>query len=163
MTPATEQILHIDGHRLMVLALNPDTPGRSIILLHGITASVRFWAADELASLLTPYGPCYSLSLPGHYPAAFPPDMPAQDLTAEMMAHVLTAAIRQLAGEQPALLVGHSTGGFAALDIAAHTPDLTCGVISIGGFARGRWTGLLGLYQRLARDSWFGRARLKAQ
>lgn len=157
----TEQILHVEGHRLAALPLNPGAPGRPIILLHGVMASVQFWAANELASLLAPYGPCTALSLPGHYPAAFPAGFQAPDLTAEMMARVLTAAIRQLAGEQPVTLVGHSTGGFAALDIAAHTPDLAGGVISIAGFARGRWTGMLGLYQRLARGDWWARARLR--
>jgi pimeloyl-ACP methyl ester carboxylesterase len=68
-----------------------------------------------------------------------------------MMARVLTAAIRELVGQRAVTLAGHSTGGFAALAIAAHTPDLAGRVVSISGFAQGQWTGALGFYQKLMR------------
>jgi pimeloyl-ACP methyl ester carboxylesterase len=153
MTTAKE--MQIEGHKLVTLSFNPDTPGSPIILLHGIIASVHFWSPDLLAPY-TRYGPCYALSLPGHYPAAFPSNFSQDSLTAEMIAHTLTAAIRQLVGDQPVILVGHSTGGFAALDIAIHAPKVPQGVISISGFAHGLWTGWLGMYQWLARQGWPG-------
>jgi pimeloyl-ACP methyl ester carboxylesterase len=99
--------------------------------------------------------------LPGHYPASFPSEYGTDDLTAESIANVMTAALRQLIGSQPAILVGHSTGGFAALDIAAHYPDMVAGVISISGFAHGQWTGMLGLNQRMVQHNGFGKQLFK--
>ncbi len=146
---------------LTAIALNPGDPGVPVILLHGITASVHFWEPGLVAPFRE-YGPCYALSLPGHYPAAFPPSFGPDDLTAESIAAVLTAAIRELVGECPVLLVGHSTGGFAALAIAAHTPEIARGVISIAGFAQGQWTGALGMYQHWARSGALGRLAFKS-
>jgi pimeloyl-ACP methyl ester carboxylesterase len=152
--------IQVDGHKLVALSCNPDTPGPPIILLHGITASIYFWTPDQI-SIFAERGPCYVLSLPGHYPAVFPPDFQKESLTAENIAHVLTAAIQRLVGNQPVLLVGHSTGGFAALDIAAHAPELARGIISISGFAQGRWIGALGFNQWLVRCGSLGKLLFK--
>jgi pimeloyl-ACP methyl ester carboxylesterase len=141
---------NIEGHTLAALPINPGASGEPVILLHGITSSVYTWLVDPWPVLLE-QGPCYALSLPGHYPARFPPGFRREQLTAEMMARILIAAIRQLAGDRPVTLIGHSTGGFAALDIAAHTPEIASRVVSIAGFARGRWIGNLGLAQRAVR------------
>ncbi len=40
-------------------------------------------------------------------PAAFPPGFRREDLTAEMIARVLTGAIRELVGDQLVMLIGH--------------------------------------------------------
>lgn len=149
--------MQIEGHRLVALAINPDTPGQPVILLHGIASSVNFWIPDLVCPFLE-RGPCYALSLPGHYPAAFPPGFSENGLTAEMMACVLADGIRELVNSQPVMLVGHSTGGFAALAIAASHPEIARQVISISGFVQGKWTGALGMYQRLARRGLVGRA-----
>lgn len=145
------QELQIEGHKLVALTFNSDRKGPPVILFHGIIASVHFWTPDLLAPFLK-LGPCYVLSLPGHYPAVFPRDFSRSSLTADTLARILTCAIRQLVGLTPSILVGHSTGGFVALNIAAHTPEIVRNVISISGFAQGRWTGLLGMYQHLARS-----------
>jgi pimeloyl-ACP methyl ester carboxylesterase len=154
------QFLSIDKHQLAAVCLNPGTPGEPVILLHGITSSIYAWAIQPPSVLAQ--GPCYSLSLPGHFPATFPADLPAEALTAEMIAHVLIAAIRELAGDRPVTLIGHSTGGFAALAVAAHAPDLARRVISVSGFACGRWTGALGQYQKMVRRGAPGRAAYRA-
>ncbi len=65
------QELHSEGHKLAALSFNPEQAGCPVILLHGIIASVHFWSPDLVAPFLK-LGPCYALSLPGHYPAAFP-------------------------------------------------------------------------------------------
>jgi pimeloyl-ACP methyl ester carboxylesterase len=154
------QELHIEGHKLAALSFNPDQAGPPVILIHGIIGSVYFWSPDLLAPFLN-IGPCYSLSLPGHYPAAFPKGFSPAALTADYLAQIMTCAIRQLVGTRPCLLVGHSTGGFAALNIAAHAPDMAQNVISISGFAQGRWTGWLGMYQHLARSGRAGQWTFK--
>jgi pimeloyl-ACP methyl ester carboxylesterase len=152
--------MQIEGHKLAALSFNPDTPGTPIILVHGITSSIASFSLRDL-SLLIPRGPCYSLSLPGHYPAAFPAGFRREELTAETIARLLIAAICELVGERPVALVGHSTGGFACLDIAAHRPDLAHWVISIAGFAHGRWGGALGLNQTMVRCGVVGRRMFK--
>ncbi len=59
------------------------------------------------------------------------------------------------------MLVGHSTGGFAALCIAIYEPQTVAGIVSIAGFEKGKWTGALGVNQWLARQGSLGRALFK--
>ncbi|KAB8143457.1 alpha/beta hydrolase [Chloroflexia bacterium SDU3-3] len=142
--------LHIEDHKLAALALNPDADGEPIILLHGINLSPSFWRTDDL---FTRHGPCHALTLPGHFPGAFPPNMPESALDAASIARLLAATIRQLVGDRPVTVAGISTGGFAALALAAHEPQLVRRVVSISGFAEGGWTGMLGTYQAWLRDT----------
>lgn len=160
-TDMTSEPIHlsIDGHELAALCLNPDAVGEPVILLHGVTSSIYAWAVQPPCVLAQ--GPCYSLSLPGHFPAIFPADLSPEALTAEMIAHVLIAAIRELVGDRPVTLIGHSTGGFAALAAAAYAPTLARRVVSVCGFVQGRWSGALGLYQKLVRCGAPGRAVYK--
>lgn len=74
-----------------------------------------------------------------------------------MFSEVLNAALRELVGEQPIGLVGYSTGGFAALNLAARQPERVARVLSLAGFAVGRWQGLLGRLQSLAARGRMGR------
>jgi pimeloyl-ACP methyl ester carboxylesterase len=153
---------HVDGHKLVAVALNAsDAAGHPVVLLHGIAGTVRFWTHDQISAFLA-QGPCYALSLPGHYPAAFPPGFQKEQLTAEMIGRVLAGAILELVADQPVTLVGMSTGGFAALAIALYRPELVRRIISISGFCQGRWTGVLGGYQWLVRRGAAGRAVFKA-
>jgi pimeloyl-ACP methyl ester carboxylesterase len=154
------QTINIEGHKLAVLPINPGAKGEPLILVHGITGSVSSWVVNPLPIVLE-QGPCYALSLPGHFPAAFPPDFKQEQLTAEMVARIMAEAIHQLAGDRPVTLMGHSTGGFAALNIAAHYPKLARRIVSISGFAHGRWTGALGMYQRLVRMGSAGKGLYK--
>jgi pimeloyl-ACP methyl ester carboxylesterase len=151
--------LTVDGHRLVALETNPDNTSEPTILLHGFTHSPAFWRTDPVFAAI---GPSYALTLPGHRPGAFPPGMRGEQLTAELLAQVLSGAIRQLIGVTPATLVGFSTGAFAALAIAAYQPGLARRIVSISGFAQGRWTGGLGLHQHLVRLGPPGRALSRA-
>ena len=153
--------LDIDGHRLCAICLNPEAQGEPIILIHGITGSISSWLVNPLPFVLE-QGPCYALSLPGHFPAAFPPGFRQDQLTAEMLARVMAEAIRQTVGERPVTLLGHSTGGFSALNIAARYPQMARRVVSISGFALGKWIGALGFYQWLVRSGGLGKAVYKA-
>lgn len=148
------QEISIRDHTLAALPFNPDTPGAPIILLHGVTASIHFWTPEILAPFIE-RGPCTALSLPGHYPARFPAGFRGP-LTASLFVDLLAEAIQQIAGGRRALLVGHSTGGFAALALAASTP-LACGVVCLSGFAHGVWTGAFTSLQKTARGGPFSR------
>jgi pimeloyl-ACP methyl ester carboxylesterase len=152
--------LNLDGHRLSAICLNPGAPGEPVILLHGITSSTSFWQANPPPYLLE-LGPCYALSLPGHFPALTQDEFKSGILTAERLVSLLEAGIRQLVGERPVTLFGHSTGGFFALAFAARYPERVHRLVSISGFAHGRWIGILGLYQRAVRLGWVGETYFK--
>ncbi len=141
--------LEVEKHRLVAIAGNPSKPGPPIIFLHGITASIHFWPPSLPAEIRQNY-PWYSLSLPGHFPAIAPEDFGPARVTPEMFAQVLGTAIGQLVGNQPVMVVGHSTGAFAALLLAALRPQQIRSVLCISGFYQGAWTGLFGFLQKLA-------------
>ncbi len=145
----------IEGQTMVARALNPDAKGEPIILMHGITGSLNFWYGSIISHFL-PCGPCYAISLPGHYPAVFPADFKRESLTAEWMARIMAGTIRELVGDRPVTLVGHSTGGFSTLNIAIHYPALARRLLSISGFSHGRWIGPLGLGQWLAAHGTLG-------
>lgn len=152
--------LNIDDHKLVVACLNPGAIGEPVILLHGITSSISFWEANPARYLLD-IGPCYSVSLPGHFPAVAPDSFKNTPLSAETLVTLLEKTIRQIAGEKPVTVIGHSTGGFAALALAAYKPEIIHRVVSISGFAHGRWTGALGIYQHAVKLGWLGETYFK--
>ena len=147
---STPYEISIDGHNIAALGFNQHMPGPAVFFIHGITSSLNFWVPSQTPIFNNAFR-WYSLTLPGHYPATFPIGLQASDLRADMMASVLMRSIDALAPDVPVILVGHSTGGFSALNIAARWPERVAGVISISGFAHGRWTGALAWLQWLAR------------
>lgn len=143
---------------LAALRLNAYRTGTPIILLHDMTQSIYFWIIDQV---FRHYGPCYSLSLPGHAPAsATIPFTPAM-LRPRRLAATLAGAIRYLVGKQPVVVVGHSVGGFAALTLAAYYPELVRGVVTLCGFAQGHLMGTPGWYQHLAHSGPTGQWSLR--
>ncbi len=152
--------IELEGHCLAAVLTHASDSGIPVFFLHGIAGSIYFWT-PELTSPFHDLGPCYSLSLPGHFPAAFPKDFPADCLTAELIARLVSSAIRKIVGNKKVLLVGHSTGGFAALSVAIYDPDAVAGIISIAGFSQGQWTGALGLNQWFVRQGPLGRSVFK--
>ncbi len=152
--------IEIEGHRLAAVLTHTSNSGTPIVFLHGIGGSVHFWTPD-LTAPFRDLGPCYALSLPGHFPAVFPEGFPADCLTAELIAWLVSSAIQKIVGNKKVLLVGHSTGGFAALSTAIHHPEVVAGVVSIAGFSKGQWTGALGFSQWLVRLGPIGCATFK--
>jgi pimeloyl-ACP methyl ester carboxylesterase len=144
--------------RLAALQLSKHANNDVTILLHGVTHSLYLWQADPF---YTQWSNCWALSLPGHFPAlcsAQPPfavDVPT-------MIEPLAAAIRQIADGHEVTLLGISMGAFAALGLAASHPELVRRVISISGFAKGRWIGSYGILQALARGGTPGRMLFRA-
>lgn len=161
MNSREPHLLSINGHTLAALAFNDRLASTPVIYIHGIGSSIYFWVPGQTDQVKNNF-PWYSLSLPGHYPAVLPPDFYCEDLTVDALAGVLIPAVRELAGDRRPILIGHSTGGFSVLLIAALVPDLPKAVISVSGFAQGQWTGVLGILQRLARGGATGKALFKA-
>ena len=148
--------LNIDGHLLVASTYNGHLDGLPVVFIHGITASMGFWELCTIPSLHHHFR-CHSLSLPGHYPARAPVEFRRQPLTADCITDLLAKAIAQLTDNQHAILVGHSTGGFCALNIGARHPHLVARIICISGFTHGRWGGGWGQLQRLAKAGSLGR------
>lgn len=159
-TKPSHQVFQIENHKLVALGFNTHLNTTPIIFIHGITASVNSWTIGSPPILAN--HPWYSLSLPGHYPAEFPPTFKTDALTPELIARLLATAVSQLTKSQPAIIVGHSTGGFAALAIAAQYPELVDGVVCVSGFVQGSWRSALGLLQKLASNGRLGQALFNA-
>lgn len=143
-----QQIVEIDGHKLAALCALEGRSGTPVVFLHGITVCVDFWPL-VLPEAVREGFPWVSLSLPGHYPSQLPPGFQAADVTEELFARLHSRAIAELVGTQPVHLVGWSTGGFSALNLAARCPNQVRSVLSISGFAKGHWKGIIGRMQRL--------------
>lgn len=143
-----QHLLEIDGQTIAASSANVGRPGIPIVFLHGITASIDFWR-HSLPAAIRDERHWISLSLPGHFPSRFPAGFKADAVTTEMFAAVHRGALRALVGDQPVALVGWSTGGFSALNLAARYPQSVQSVMSISGFAKGSWRGVIGKMQRL--------------
>jgi pimeloyl-ACP methyl ester carboxylesterase len=151
---ARTKFVEYRGTTLAYLEGNRDRPGTPFVMMHGIMLSARYWAV--LLERMMPDRPWVSLSLPGHHPSRFPEDTRCADVDEEFFAELLDAALDQLAISGPVVLGGHSTGGFAAINHAARRPGRACAVVSVAGFASGRWRGVEGLQQRMTHWGWLG-------
>lgn len=152
----TIQLLSVKGHKIAARLFNPNAENVPLICIHGITSSVEFWTVGQL-DWVKRGKQWIALGLPGHFPSEFPAGFKPEDLTPELIAELLWGALDQLIGDQPVVVGGHSTGGFAAVAMAAKKPDRVKGVFSISGFVHGKWTGVLSLLQTFARLGTLGR------
>ena len=141
-----------EGHRIAYLAHGADRPGTPLVFLHGLSVSVRFWEHAMYDEIRNHY-PWYSIGLPLHAPSTFPRDFRERDIDEHLFFRLLHSTIRHLVGDRAVILIGHSLGGFAALNFAAKNPDQTLGVVAIGAFATGRAEGLEGLLENLTERS----------
>ncbi len=159
----TTHEFEIEGYHLVTLPLNPEAAGEPMVLMHGLHVSVRMWQWPDL-NFLCEHGPCYALSLPGHYPATFPPNFDASLLTAETVSRVLTTAIQQMFGNQRRVtLIGLSLGACTALAIAAYYPEMVSRLICVSGAAEGKKVrGSIRVNLWLARQGGLARAIDKA-
>ncbi|MDF1826468.1 MAG: alpha/beta hydrolase [Verrucomicrobiales bacterium] len=138
------------GHRIACLShLNPEANRLPVVWIHGLTMSVHFWEAG-MFDLATEGRSWYSVSLPLHAPSACEENADRCAVDEHLLASMLLEALKQLIPEGRCHLVGHSLGGFAAMNLAAKFPDRIASVTSVGGFMTGRARGLEGALQFLA-------------
>ncbi len=151
--PAITGYVDYHGHRIPYIRRDP--PGSEgvtpIILVHGLTGSVRFWEAGFPEPLRSNF-PWHSIGLPLHAPATLPTDPDQLDLSEQDYAELLLAVIDHLAPGRPVHLLGYSLGGFAVLNLAARHPERVKSVVSISGFTTGRVQGLRDFMGFLAQD-----------
>lgn len=147
-----EGLVESGGHQLAYLAVNEHLASDAepaIVFIHGVLASVNFWL-DCVPPKFKEERAWYSLSLPAHHPSTVPKTFVLGDVDETWFFHVMNGALKQLLGEKKAIVVGHSTGGFCALNLAIHQAPNLVGIVSVAGFHRGRWGGVEGLLLKLA-------------
>lgn len=143
--------ISLPGQTLAAISANESAPGPPVVFIHGITASVDFWL-PSMPPEIRDGRRWISLSLPGHHPAKIERSTIASwdAVTSEMWAGWYEAALQQLIGDEPADFVGWSTGGFTSLAMGIHFPHRVRSILSISGFAIGKWLGLIGRFQRMS-------------
>lgn len=146
-----ELLIDVKEQQLAVVAVNTHVNNTPLIFIHGVLASVNFWKSVIPNEILDSH-PWYSVSLPGHYPSTLPQGFSPTDIDEDWMADVYEVAIEKLIGDKDYILVGHSTGGFAALNLGARQPEKLKGIVSIAGFYNGDWGGIEGMLVKIA--SW---------
>jgi len=147
-----EGFVDIEGHRLAYLAVNehlarPEQP--AVVFIHGVLASVNFWL-DSVPPDFRENRAWYALSLPAHHPSTVPADFGLGQVDDQWFYRLMNGALEQLLDGRKATVVGHSTGGFSALNLAIHRAPSVVGIVSVAGFHRGKWGGVEGLLLKLA-------------
>ncbi len=149
--------VEIDGHNLVVdHPENLDTrPGPVWMFIHGIAVTSAFWE-PLMAQEFRENAAWISVSLPVHAPSTGPAGFSPKHVTPDLFNRLNGAVLDQLIPGRDVIVVGHSTGGFAGLCLALARPEQVSGVVSVGGFADGKWIGLEGDMQLMARKEKFG-------
>lgn len=136
-----EDFVEVEGHRLACLAVNEhlaraDEP--AVVFIHGVLASVNCWR-DWVPPSFREGRAWYALSLPAHHPSTVPADFNASQVNEQWFFRVMSGALQALVADKPVIVVGHSTGGFCALNLAIHRAPNVIGIVSVAGFHVGKW------------------------
>lgn len=147
-----EGCVQAEGHRLAFLAVNEhqardDEP--AIVFIHGVLASVNCWR-DCVPPAFREDKAWFALGLPAHYPSTAPQDFQPGQVNEDWFFRIMNGALKELLGDRKAIVVGHSTGGFSALNLAIHKAPNVIGIVSVAGFHRGVWGGVEGQLLKLA-------------
>ncbi|MEV0122202.1 alpha/beta fold hydrolase [Streptomyces sp. NPDC050703] len=128
---STEAPLPVTGETLLPLDhgdlyVRQDGPAEApaLLLIHGSAATSRSW--DALVPLLTSHR-VIRVDIPGHGRSAEPSD---GDYSLPVLGRRLATALDRL-DVRHAVLVGHSSGGYAATALAEHRPDLVRALVLI--------------------------------
>ena len=104
--------------------------GTPVILIHGLAASLHDW--DDLVPELSQRGyECYALDLLGHGDS---PKIDARAYQMDWLVEHFSSWMRSLHLTEPAILIGHSLGGYLALDYARRVSAWTRGLVLINPF-----------------------------
>jgi pimeloyl-ACP methyl ester carboxylesterase len=101
--------------------------GSPVILIHGIASSYHNW--DDLLPELVQEGyTCYALDLLGHGDS---PKVDSRAYQMEWMYEHFAGWVRSLHLTEPAILIGHSLGGYLALEYARRVPAWTRSLVLV--------------------------------
>jgi len=101
--------------------------GLSVLMLHGITDTWRSF--EPLLPWLPHDWHVVSMTQRGHGGSSAAASLPTRDFASD------AAAVVEILGLSPVLLVGHSMGAVNALRLAMDRPQLVRGVVAAGAFA----------------------------
>lgn len=141
-----EGFVESEGHRLGYLAVNEHLvrDGEpAVVFIHGVLASVNCWR-DCVPPSFRDGKAWYALSLPAHHPSTVPADFHGAHVDSPWFFRVMSGALQALVKDRPVIVVGHSTGGFCALNLAIHGMPNLAGIVSVAGFHVGKWGGVEG-------------------
>ncbi|MEM7747281.1 MAG: alpha/beta hydrolase [Pseudomonadota bacterium] len=133
-----------------------DGIGTPILFIPGFLETNSIWGALVLRTSPT-LPDCYALSLPGHPPWIPKPD---DNLTDEWIGQVADVIADLVA--TPVRLVGHSTGGLVALEIAQIRPDIVEDILLVGALNSGQVGGHKTITHSAAELPWIGHYILSA-
>jgi pimeloyl-ACP methyl ester carboxylesterase len=105
--------------------------GAPVILIHGMAASLYDWEALMPALAASGYR-AYALDLPGHGESAKPDDPGYYN--AQSVYNQVNAWIESLGLTQPPILVGHSLGGYFAIQFSLLRPQGSRALVLIDPF-----------------------------
>ncbi len=94
----------------------------TIVLLHGYLESLDVW--DDFTTLLAPHARVVAIDLPGHGIS----EVKGPVHTMSFLADVVYGAMKTL-GVEKALIVGHSMGGYVALEFMNRHPEAATGIV----------------------------------
>ena len=101
--------------------------GTPVILIHGIAASHHDW--DELVPVLAGQGyACYALDLLGHGDS---PRLSSRAYQMDWLFEHFSHWMKSLRLTEPAILIGHSLGGYLALEYARRVSAWTRGLLLV--------------------------------
>lgn len=120
-----------------IAAASPGSVSAPVALVHGLLCSSALWTADVFREALDGVE-AVALPLPGHHPWDLPPAAVSGAMCGDGAARAHAAALEAAFGGRPARLIGHSTGGLLALDVARLRPDLVSDVVLFGAIGDGR-------------------------
>lgn len=118
--PRTEMVELSTGTRVYALVAGPTDANETIVFLHGLGGSQSTWA-----SVLGEFARSFRIAavdLPGHG-ASDKPSPDAADYSLSALASAVGEVIEKLE-LSPAVIVGHSLGGAAAIQLALDRPKL---------------------------------------
>lgn len=149
----------VDPWRVPVewLSRSEDGRGEPVALIHGFLASNAIWRVDALAEALAGTD-AIALPLPGHFPWQLGPRQ-ARSLLAETeeLVDLYCMALERVFRHRPVRLVGHSSGGMIALEIARRRPDLVADVFVFGAVGSGTADDSAFLFRRVLKTPVIGR------
>ncbi len=125
-TYSIQEFEQIDGIHYAV-----DGDGPAVILLHGVAASLHDWTRLLPALAQAGYR-AYAPDLPGHGESDKPDD--PEQYHIDVILSRVSRWIDSLALQRPAILVGHSLGGYLSLAYADRYPDLVQALVLINPF-----------------------------
>lgn len=131
--PQTESIALADGTTLSALVAGPTGATETLVFVHGLGGSQSTWAS-VLSGFVDNYR-IVAIDLPGHGAS----DKPAPQSAAYTLSGLSTALgeVIEKLDLAPAILIGHSLGGGAALQLALDRPKLMRAIVLVDSVGLG--------------------------